>query len=378
MSNKNKNNKNQKQAKQTTALVVYQKPKPKTLKKHSLGKRGKYKSEDGLNSYRAALMQPFSIEAQGARVPDMYCAPTATRHITKTFTVSTNASGEADIIVLPSCYFHAVSTRGSLVGGAVWATVDGADQTSGLQYTDPSVLAAHLTNHRIVGYGVKVFGIQSMTGTAGKVLLATVPMSSWCNDRTATVGGRSSNSVNTSATRAGTLVAWGIPTSGNVVDIASMPSLPNSMETSLVRATEVPLQVIPKIISPEAFNFRETKDNAIGFALTQQLSPTAITTGDCSYLRIAGHEAVVIALTGCNNSASVLEVEVVYHIEGNPYQNTTGFAVIGNDATRSFVNPTGWMNIVQQVAKAPAFKSMVETAGNTVFPGLGTLANKFF
>lgn len=377
MAKKSQKNKNQKNLATSQALVVYQKPAEKKKKKPK-SKNKVDLTNMGLTMYKAALLDPFSINAQGARVPDMYASPTTTRHITKTFTIATNASGEADIVVLPSAYHHAVSPRGSLVNGAAWLTIDGNSVANALQYTDPNTLAASLTNYRIVGYGVKIFGIQSMTGTAGKVLVATSPISSNVNDKNATIGGFANNSTNSSATKANTLKTYGIPTSSGVVDVASLPSMPNSMETSLVRVTEVPMRVIPKLTSPEAFMFRQSMDNAIGFNINQQTSVTNVVTGDASWLRVAGFECVTIALTGCAASTNCLEVEVVYHLEGNPFQSTTGFAVIGNDTNASLVAPVSWMNIVQSVAKTPAFKTAVETAGNSFFPGLGTLANKFF
>jgi len=353
-------------------------PKPVVKKKKNKQQQVPTKTNANANAYYRALADPFSQGANGARVPDMYCCPTATRHITKTFTLTTNASGEADIIVLPSAFWHAASPRGSLASGATWTWLDGTVTSSAVQYTDRSTLAAQLVNHRIVGYGVKVFGIQSMTGTAGKVLGATVPISSWIADKTNPIGGQAVSSSNASGTRTKTLTAWGVPTSAGVVDIPSIPSLPNSYETSLVRVTENPIQIVPKITSPEAFNFRQSDDSAAGFNINGQTSATFVTSGDASYLRLSGHEAVIIAVAGASGSTNVLEVEVCYHLEGNPYQSTTGFAVIGNDGLSVSVDPINWMGVVQKVAQLPAFRDAVVMTGNTFFPGLGTLANRFF
>jgi len=353
-----------------------------TQKKQIVAKKSKKNQkkktpDNAAQQYRAALSAPFTLAAQGARVPDMYSVPTTTRHITRTFTVSANALGECDVVVLPSAYWHAFSPRGSLVNGGTWSLLDGTSVANAVQYTTPNVLAGQLTNYRIVGYGVRVFGISSMTSTQGKVLAATVPLSSWINESTATVGGQNSNHTNTSATAANTLKAYGIPQGSGIVNVAAIPSLPNSMETSMVRITENPLNVIPKISGPEAFSLRQVDDSALGFNITDQTSNVFIASGDASYLRLAGHEAVVICATGCAASTNVLEVEVCYHLEGNPYQSTAGFGVIGNDSTATVVNPISWMNVIQSVARLPAFKEGVTTIGNSFFPGLGTLANRF-
>jgi hypothetical protein len=365
--------------KTSTALVVYQKSAAKQKQNNSRKKKKNRSPNLGGGNYKSALLEPFAVTAQGARVPDMYSVPTTTRHITKSFTVNANASGEFDVIVLPSAYHHAISPRGNLASGATWSLLDNTTVASGLQYTSPAVLGGQLTNYRIVGYGVRVFSTSSMTGTQGRVLIGTTPVSSWINDKTAFVGGQSTNATNTNGTRANTLNAWGIPQTSGVVDIPSLPSLPNNLETSAVRLAERPLYVIPKITSPEAFAFKQSNDSAIGFNITDQTSTTFVTSGDASYMRLAGHELVVLAGTGFAASATgCLEIEVVYHLEGNPFQSTTSFGIIGSDSAATDVNPTKWMSIIQQVARAPGFRDMVEIGGNSFFPGLGTIATKLF
>lgn len=370
--------------KTSTALVVYNKNEKKAPTPAPKNKNKKKKRSSGVigvkvaTAYRAALCDPFSPLAQGARVPDMYCCPTTTRHITKTFTLTTNGSGEADLILLPSAFWHALSPRGTVNSGATWTAPDGTSVSGAVQYTSTSTLASQLTNYRIVGYGVKVFGVQSMNATAGKVLAATVPISSWIADKSSQVGGTAATQNNTFGTKGNVLTAWGIPTSSAVVDIPALPSLPNSFETSLVRVTENPIAVVPKITSPEAFNFRQSADSAAGFNMNDQTSLSYVLGGDASYLRLAGHEAVIVATSGCAPSTSVLEVEVCYHLEGNPYQSTTGFAVIGNDTMATVVAPSTWMNVIQSVASMPAFRDAVTSTANSFFPGLGTLANRFF
>jgi len=333
--------------------------------------------QQSLSSFRAALSSPFEVYAQSARVPDMYSVPTATRHITRSLTLTTNASGELDIVILPSAFHHAISTRASIVGGSNWSTVDGGVLSGSLAFTTPSFLAQQLVNYRIVGYGVKVYGISSLNTTAGRAVLATVPISSWCND-TASVGGQVSNRVNTFGSPGQTLGAYGVPVASNVVAIQSLSSMPDSMETSLVALCEKPLYVIPKISSPESTMFRQSADFGIGFSITDQTSASYVSSGDASYMRVAGHNAVILTVTGAPASTSVLEVEIIYHLEGNPAQGTAVSSIIGNDAIATHVAPLDYMKIVDQVAKMPTFRMGVQAIGNYIVPGLGTLANRLF
>jgi len=370
----NKKNQN----KVSNALVVYkQQPSKKTKKKKNKNISNVSSGNSALVSYKAALCEPFSLAASGARVPDMFSCPTTTRHITKTITIVTNSSGDADLIVLPSALAHALSSRGNISGGANWSPMDYSTAISNaMVYTDQALLAGQITNYRVVGYGVKVFGVASMSNNSGKVLVATVPISSYINARYG-VGGQSPTIANPFATVANTLKSYGIPNSGSVVDISSIPNMINSMEVSMINISERPLFVIPKITSPEAFTFRESTDNSIGFNIVNQTSASNVQAGDASYLRLAGHEAVLVAITGSALSTPVLEVELTYHLEGTQAPNTTA-GIIGSDSSLSVVGPVSWMNTVQSVARMPAFRQAVEVGGNSIYPGLGTLANRFY
>ncbi|BAA34921.1 coat protein [Sclerophthora macrospora virus B] len=367
-----------KNVKTSGAIVVYKPqtrlpPQNKKKNRKKKGRVGPGKS-DMLACYRASLSAPFSITAQGARVPDMYSCPTVTRHITKSFTVVTNSAGEADLVVLPSAFHHAVSPRNNIPSGVTWSTLSGATAANALVFTSPGQLANSLVNYRIVGYGVRIFGVASMTNTAGRAVIATVPIASWINDKTASVGGQVSNAVNAAANVAGTLVAYGVPVTGAYVDIASLPSLPNTVGVSMMNLSERQMIITPKITGPEAFVFNETTDNAIGFNIVDQTSVSFVASGDASYLRVAGFEGVVIGLSGCPPNVGVLEVELVYHLEGQP--TITNNNIVG-DSPESFCAPVSFLNTLQAIAKTPTFKQGLKVVGNSIYPGLGTLASRY-
>jgi len=341
-------------------------------------KRGaKDAASDSIRTYRAALSDPFSSLAQGARVPDMYSVPTTTRHITRRCTIVSNASGEFDLVVLPSAYFHAISPRGNIVGGGNWATLDGLTVNNAVLYTSEIGLAAQLTNYRIVGYGVQLVGTASLTNTQGMIAIATLPAEGFLNSKGA-VGGQASNFANAAASVANTLTAYGVPNSSSTVAINSMLSLPNSVETSMVSISEHPITVTPKICSPSAFNFRLTTDMGPGFNITSQTSAVSVSAGNASWLSFGGHESIVIAGSGLPNSTNVLEFEIIYHLEGTPYITSTANYQIGSDAATTVVNPVAWMEVVRDVASMPTFRTVAVGAGNALIPGLGTLLNKLF
>lgn len=371
MAKKQKQQKNQK----TTAMVVYQTPsrQKKTTKKPK-SKPSRAGDSGDLACYRQALTNPFSVDANGARVPDMFCVPTSTRRITRSVTLTSDSSGNADYICLPNAFVHGFTTQGALsnadslnvpAGGTLQCTA-----------TQASTLAAELANYRIVGYGVKVLGTQSENLAQGRVYVATVPVSTWLNT-TVPVGGQGDSHPDLAQTTGAWLTAMGIPNSSNKVAIGTLPTLTNSMLTSVSRINETPLTVQPKISSPEAFNFRQSNDSTIGFDVQDQTSTSWITAGDASYLRVSGHEAVVIGFGGTTATTAIAEIELVYHLEGTAaIADSVNSVAQAND--RVVVNPVGWMNVVQQIAKLPSFRLAVEGAGNAIVPGLGTLANRLY
>lgn len=374
-----KQNKNKQQ--KTTALVVYQNPppRPKAAKKKQPKKKNAKtlsRGSDDLACYRAALSNPFSVDANGARVPDMFSVPTSTRRITRSFTLAANGAGNADVVVLPSAYIHAFATQGTLPTEPT-TFVTGSGTSYPCCTTAAVYLSAQLANYRIVGYGVKIIGIQNDSTAAGKVYVATVPVSTWLNT-TAPVGGQTDSHTDAGQTMGNWLTDMGIPNSSNAVAIGTLPSLSNSVLTSVQRVNETPLQVIPKISSPEGMNFRQSSDSYVGFNSQDQTSTSWVTSGDASYLRVGGHEAVVIGVGGATFGTNILEIEIVYHLEGTAAVVSNASYPIAQANDRVVVNPVGWMNVVQQVAKLPSFRLAVEGVGNSIIPGLGTLANRLY
>lgn len=355
-----------------TVLKTTSQKNPKTVRGRTANKT---LEPETLRAYEAALCDPFALIAEGARVPDVYSCPTITRHITKSFTLTTNGSGDADCIVLPSAYHHALSPRNCILSGVTWNLMSGATAVNALIQTTTANLSASLINYRIVGYGVRVYAVSSMTNNAGRVVVSTVPIASNVNDKTATIGGQATNHNNPGADAAGTLAAYGIPSVGGYVDINSLPSLPNTMEASVINLAERQMLVCPKVTSPEAFTFKETQDNSIGFNAANQTSLSYISAGDASYMRIAGHEAVVIGVSGAPNNTAVMQVEVIYHLEGTPFLGTSG---VVSDVPQAFVKPLEWLNILEKVSSLPSFRISAEALGNTVYPGLGSLAMRLF
>lgn len=365
------NLKNRKKNSKQTALVVYKTPSQRPVQKQN--KKRNALSGD-LGNYKAALSDPFGAKASAARVPDMYACPTTTRRITRAFTLVSDANGDADVLLMPNAFVHALSTRGNIPSGSGLMTA-GDGSTYQAVFTSTSVLMGALANYRVVGYGVRVVGLQAENTAAGKFQAATLPSTSWVNG-ISPVGGQAATRVDPAQTIGAWLSSMGVPNTSNKVDITAIPTLTTSVLGSVNRLNDTPLQITPKITSPEAFNFRLSGDSPIGFMANDQTSASYILAGDASYLRISGHESVLFALTGCPPSTAIAELEVIYHLEGTAA--VVGSTGIQQSTDKVVVNPTGWMKVVQEVSQMSPFRMMVESAGNAIVPGLGTLANRLF
>jgi len=324
------------------------------------------RADHDLAAYKAALSNPFDAAACGARVPDMYSVPTSTRRITKTMSVTTNALGNALVSILPSAYIHGFLTMGSTSAGSF--TTGAGEGVAGC-LTPPATLGSQLSNYRIVGYGVKVFTTQNETNVAGKLHLATVPVSSWLNT-VDTVGGQADNHADS----AQTLLTW-MSDMGMSTAPGTMPSMANSVLLPLANVQQNPVEIRPKLTSPEGMNFRQTKDSTVGYMATDQTSTSWITAGDASYLRVAGHEAVQIGIEGATASTGVIEIELVYHLEGTNALAATQTGVVQSE-DRMVTNPLGWMRVVAEVANLPSFRTLAVSALDRVIPGLGALATR--
>ena len=162
--------------------------------------------------FAAALNAPFSEAALGAQIPDVYSYPTDTRHFRQSFTVTTDGSGAAEIVVLPNPIMSITAQqRGFITGGVnyVYDCVSGGTNIGTAQSAYPgapianaisfpnSVLASGGTGNgnimlthgcitqselaklfvkfRVVGWGYKIRALGNLSTTQGRIQVASVP-----------------------------------------------------------------------------------------------------------------------------------------------------------------------------------------------------------
>ena len=323
-------------------------------------------------SYVLALTDPFHPGAVGARVPDMYAAPTATYTIRASHTVTVNSSGTAGFVGLPNAVCSSYLYNGSSPDFSPILYGDGTSVTSARWGASATNLAAKLDNYRIVGYGIQVTNLSSMTNTSGKFLMGAYPIDSNWVSKDFTVGG-----IGMATDASYTSLAFGqnlgIPYgAGSVVAANQWVDYPGTKVRSALEMGENVFGITAKPVDPRAFEFIGATDGIDGFDVING----SVRSGNADFLRLCGHEAVFCHLTGGVPSVSSFDVEIIYHIEGRP--NVSGASqssiIVPSTIHPSPVNPLGFMKAVQYAVSQPSVKEVIEYGANFIHPLLGKVA----
>lgn len=327
-----------------------------------------------LSSYYLSLVDPFHVGALGAKVPDQYSCPTVTQTIRGSFTVTADASGNALLLALPNPLVALAMQTGSCGDFSTITYGDATTRTNGYWGIDKSGFPSKLDNYRVVGYGIRVTGLSSMTNSSGKFIFGTYPITTSWSTKDFTVGG-ATPATNASLTAAQFWKELGVPYNGSTAVPSALVNMPGSRVYSAVEASENIIELCPRLSTPAAMNFRETADSFLGFDYVSG----STSAGDASYLKIDGYEACYVYYTGGTASTSSFDVEIVYHLEGKPSLNTGATQAVlaiqpSASHTVSPVKPIGMLKCLEAAAREPVVKTVIEQAANFIHPMLGRLA----
>lgn len=360
--------------KQTRQLVVI---KPKTKKKKQLStalvrapkpQRDRELQNDLLR-YAAALMHPFDPVACGAKVPDQFSLPTVTRTIRATQTCTVAASGNWVGIVTNNPLFALGAQVGTIADGVQFTTVDGANGGS-YWGVDKTVFKSQLDNYRVVGMGVRVTGLSSMTTASGKFVIGTMPTSSYVMSQDFSLGG-ATPPLDADCTPAATWKNYGIPYNGATVAPGLLVNYPGNRVISALEVTENIFEIVPRLADPEALTFRPSGDSAIGpwYQTTNGFS-------NADYLKLTGFESTFIYVSGAT-TGSTFDVELIYHLEGRPNLSAGSQAALAtvSASAPSPVAPLPMLKVLTMAAKQPTVRKVIETAAGYIHPMLGSLAS---
>jgi len=348
--------------------------------------------------YAAALNAPFSEEALGAQIPDIFSYPTETKHFRQSFLITSDKNGNGEFILMPSPLFSVTAplqdvngtapegqgtassdiiTQGFIVSPGLPNGFAGSDiqgpgagdiNTMSIHAcTTSTVMAQVFSQYRVVGWGYKIRAIGSLSTTQGRLQVATIPAprqlpnmnlfssanSFWPQyDAYALMFGVTGGQ----GSRASFATAFQLPSaqdtylngfSGRLLDY------PITTEVTAVALQNVPLRghgklhtrefetfrETQRVVGPEvyddaehativtAFEYRDANGNATPIPLNNTSALQNDTFGPNS---MCGWNQVLVSMQGFVPKSTVLEVELIYHVEGIETIAT------GNDASVGF------------------------------------------
>lgn len=312
-------------------------------------------SSEDVAQYEAALMNPFSEMALGARVPDSYAFPSEVRHVKMAFTVAPS-SGNADFAVFPHPLYSLVSGVGVIAGGInTLRTVTNLTQRAVV--SDAKMVAA-FNNYRLVGGGIRIKFSNSYNSATGRLFIAVQPSP-------ANLPIVSAGATNTDIYRACDLPFETI--SAGVIGLpTSILSFPYSMEIPCSELIGNGIEIPFRVSSAEFADWRETDLNANkGPSLVTTTGSTLNDTVPESYCMSGGWSSILVRGTNLSGSTPVLDVEVIYHLEGTPAVAASDYAtdptVLAGANTQPVVNVTGMFKALAKQSATPFAKIAMST-----------------
>lgn len=324
-----------------------------------------------VDRYALALMDPFNPNSEGAKVPDQFCLPTTVRTIRTTQTATIGAVGSF-IGIVTNNPIMAIAVNTGTLSDTTPLTAHNGSVMGGYWGVSPASFGSQMDNYRVVGMGVRVTGLSSMTNAAGKFVIGTFPASSWAYAKEFTVGGTIQQDY-ASATPAATWKDWGLPYNGAVANPNLLVNYPGNRVISAMEITENVFEVVPRMSDPEALIFRPTNDSSVG--PWYQYSGASASVGNADYLKLKGFETTFIYVSGAP-VGSTFDIEVIYHLEGRPNisAGTPGSVMPVASVSPSPVAPKKFFEILTEAAKQPTVRQVVEDVAGFIHPMLGHIA----
>lgn len=281
-------------------------------------------------SFAHALADPFSADARGARVPDLYAFPTNTFRLQTSMLMGANST-EFGAVFLPNPYVSAldlgdlgsVASSVTSLGGARRFT--GASAFMGL--TTPTLFTPLATAFRVVGGGIKIRNLIPELTATGRIYVALFPVAS---------GGvpnyRMLDGVIPSAGYSGILQRMGLPlVSGLRTAALQMQPVSKDFTVGQVVGDEE-IEVNFSVYHPDFFRFKPTGATSVAynsqFAEVDDVAQVLTTTtgltdptysGNKEAMQIDGGSAIVVWIEGVPASANApFEVDVCLHLECVP------------------------------------------------------------
>lgn len=352
----------------TTKMVVVQKKKnkPKTAKMgKSMIPGGKQSAVADVAQYALARLKPFDQKAYGVRVPDPYPFPTIPMHLKTSLSLVSDSNGLVSLVVFPNPLVSFCDPGVLALGSGSTALVsgsgkggckplDGASAVYGISST--SLFNTLYASYRVVAGGLCIRNQQAQLSAKGRLYVACFPMTQEAYDP-AVLGA-------VTLTNGGliTLLA-NLGLGSNAISPANQ-ELPVSAVINVSDLLRKDYTASFPIYDQAAFyTFKETSFGgtvAGGFLIgSEALVATATNTttyvGSSSISSSAGGCGFVIYGDNFPASTTILEMDLIYHMESTPTLASTQSSNVG-------IPPVVIANNIASVGTT----QVVETVNNAV------------
>lgn len=316
-----------------------------------------------VNKFSKALLNPFSPEAMGSRVPDLFSFPTATYHCHGTtvlggvgFAVGTGSvmfmpnplASMVDLRAVQGNAYAPLSSSGSTsattMGSyrsatAVNSAIYGAALTNASGTSTTNVLSTVLADYRVVSWGIKVSSLQAELSAVGRLIVALVPIGD---------EGPGFNNLLSTQLDSQNGADWWLGAAVSTMSTSAILNLPSGFELAVQDLLHGDLEIAGTYVSPQYFNFRNTADSynwsatrtSGDFTVQTTSAGTTNSTGNKDPLRMSGGCGIVLYWEGCPSAVPLFQVEYIYHLEGNPNISANPTACVPSNGTATLLGST--------------------------------------
>jgi len=362
---KNRKKKDKSKSSKPTVAAVAQAVKSVTKSMKAMGKNKQPNSIDNSN-YKAALMNPFSKLALGARLPDEFSLPTATYHMHGRMAVQAVGTSSNCSFMFSGQPFQTFMCGQTTAAQFSASALSSYAQNATLFYaTTETTLATQFSSYRIVSSGVKIRGLQPLLGATGRIIVARVPVNTQLPGPTLLSG----LAFSTPSLLLQNIV--GIPLDSNNEIPVNILELPESGEFTLGQLATGEIAINNRICSSDAYRMHSTLGStvvnttqAFGMALSSgdSYANTSASTESFDTVISAGQTAILVRCEGLPPGANadarlpVLDVEFIIHVEGVPTISTSSSALFVPATMQAKSSPAVAQRIIAQASQAPMYK----------------------
>jgi len=309
-------------------------------------------------SFSHALSDPFSVNARGARVPDLYAFPTSTFRLQTSMLLGAGLT-EFGACFLPNPYVTAIDTGQAAITTASVTSLGGmrrfANANAFIGLTTPAIFIPLATAFRVVGGGIKIRNLLPELTATGRVYIACLPVASngvpnW--DMLETANPSTIGAYNNILDRMGLPKLQVMRSAGLQMENVSK----DYTIGQLVGDAEVEVEF--SVFNPEFFSFKPTDAQGTNYSatiseaddiayVTATGAVLAAASGDKTAVQSNGGSAIIVWFEGVPSTVSApIEIDVCLHLEcvplvaTNTTSGTTGLTPESDNPPRPTIGST--------------------------------------